>query len=274
PMICAITDLGYLKNPEQFSKKDYWQLKYWSAISMFLAKKIIAISKSTAKDIVRQYSFFRNKVSVTYLGYDKDQFNLNISQNLVRRTISKLNLPKDYILYIGLLKPSKNLEGLIEGFSLLKNKYYGINLVVAGKKGWLYETIFEKVKKLNLKERVIFTDYIKEEYKAPLLKGAKAFVLPSFWEGFGIDVLSAFAVGTPVIISNVGSLPEVGGDAAIYINPYDPESIAKSIDYVLGLPQREYNSLVKKGLNQVSRFSWDKTARETLNIMTEAIFSK
>lgn len=274
PMICAITDLGYLKNPEQFSRKDYWQLRYWSAISMFLAKRIIAISKSTAKDIVRQYSFTRNKVSITYLGYDEDQFNLNISENLVRQTIRELQIPKDYILYLGTLKPSKNIEGLIEGFSSLNYKHYRIHLVIAGKKGWLYESIFKKVKKLKLEERVIFTDYIKEEQKAPLLKGARAFVLPSFWEGFGIDVLSAFAVGTPVIISDVGSLPEVGGNAAIYINPRSPDSIAKAIAYVLDLSPKEYNNLVQKGLSQLSHFSWEKTARETVSIMNKVIYQK
>lgn len=266
PMVCAITDLGYLENPEQFAKKDYWQLKYWTASSMFVAKKILAISNSTAKDIVRQYGFARNKVHVTYLGFDDNQFNSNIPESVVRRTCDDLNVSENYLLYLGTLKPSKNIEGLIEGFSRLDNKYYRTQLVIAGKKGWLYQTIFDKVKKLNLEGRVIFTDYIREDQKAPLLKGAKAFILPSFWEGFGIDVLSAFAVGTPVVISNMGSLPEVGGDAAVYIDPHDPDTITTGITKILKMSQKEYNNLVQKGYHQLSRFSWDKTAEDTMKV--------
>lgn len=266
PMVCAITDLGYLENPEQFAKRDYWQLKYWSAISMLVSRKILAISNSTAKDIVRQYSFARNKVHVTYLGYDNEQFNNNIPESIVRRTCRDLKVPENYLLYLGTLKPSKNIEGLIEGFSRIDNENYGIHLVIAGKKGWLYETIFEKVKKLKLSDRVIFTDYIMEEQKAPLLKGARAFVMPSLWEGFGIDVLSAFAVGTPVVVSDMGSLPEVGGDVAIYVNPKDPESIAKGLNKVLKMNRKEYTNLVERGYLQLSRFSWDKTAKDTMEV--------
>jgi glycosyltransferase involved in cell wall biosynthesis len=139
--------------------------------------------------------------------------------------------------------------------------------VITGKKGWLYESIFDRVKALNLTGDVIFTDFVPEEDKAPLIKGAKVFVLPSFWEGFGLDVLNAMACGVPVVVSGVGSLPEVAGEAGIVVNPYKPASIAGGIAKVLSMSDLEYNKLIEKGLKQVKKFSWEKTARETIEII-------
>jgi glycosyltransferase involved in cell wall biosynthesis len=139
-------------------------------------------------------------------------------------------------------------------------------LVIAGKKGWMFEPIFEKVKKLGLTDKVVFTDFIPEEDKPGLIKGAKVFVLSSYWEGFGLDALNAMAAGVPVVVSNVGSLPEVVGNAGVLVDPTNIESISEGIGHVLSLPKSEYNSIVKKGLLQAEKFSWIRTAREVLKI--------
>lgn len=268
PKYCSIMDLGYLEFSGQFKKKDIWQLKVWSAISIFVSKGIFAISNSTKEDIVRHYPSARGKVHVTTLAYDSKIFNLSINKEDVRRMGSRHSIVSDYVLYLGTLKPSKNIEGLIEAFFKIKDIKKDLKLVIAGKKGWMFESIFEKVKKLGLEDKVIFTDFISEEDKPALIAGAKVFVLPSFWEGFGLDVLNAMASGVPVVASNVGSLPEVVGDAGILIDPNNVESIAMGIKEVLLASETKYNNMKEKGIAQAKKFSWEKTARETLRVLT------
>lgn len=271
PRVCSIMDLGYLKYTAQFRKIDFWQLKLWSAISILISKAIIAISNSTKQDIVRHYPFAKNKIYVTPLAYDKEKFNTLIPESDVRRIKNKYSIVHDYVLYLGTLKPSKNVEGLITAFHAVITNYQlsipNLKLVIAGKKGWMFETIFKKAENLGLRNKVVFTDFVPEEDKPALIKGARVFVLPSFWEGFGLDVLNAFGCGVPVVASNAGSLPEVVGDAGILVDPNDTESIAGGISEVLLADKSQYNSLVSKGLAQAARFSWEKTARETLKIL-------
>jgi glycosyltransferase involved in cell wall biosynthesis len=131
------------------------------------------------------------------------------------------------------LKPSKNVEGLVTAWELVHRKFPHYKLVIAGKKGWLYESIFDVVKAKGLESYIVFTDFVPEDEKPYLIKGAQAFVLPSFWEGFGLDVLSAMAMGVPVVVSDRGSLPEVVGDAGLIVNPDKPESIAQGMIKVL-----------------------------------------
>ncbi len=267
PLACSIMDLGYLEFSEQFTKKVFWQLKWWTAISIFVSKAVIAISNSTKREIVRHYPFAKEKTHVTYLAYDADKFNQDISENDVRRVKNKYSIVDDYILYLGTLKPSKNIEDLIEAFSQISRRGPQISLVIAGKKGWMYESIFKKAEELGLKTKIIFTDFVDEEDKPGLTRGAKIFVLPSFWEGFGLDALNAMACGVPVVASNVGSLPEVVGDAGILVNPNSVDSIAKGINSVLSMPKSDYNNMVQKGLAQAKKFSWGKTAGQTLKIL-------
>ncbi|MBI3397547.1 glycosyltransferase family 4 protein [Candidatus Woesebacteria bacterium] len=267
PRVCTITDLGYLKFPTQFKKYDYWQLKYWSAISMLVAKYIITISESSKNDIVRHYPSFSNKVFVTPLSYNNYQSGPNISTKNVRQIKNKYTIVSDYIIYVGTLKPSKNIEGLIEAYSMIKNEIPNIQLVIVGRKGWLYETVFQRARDLGLANKVIFTDFIPDEDKNILIKNSKLFVLPSFWEGFGLDVLSALASGVPVVASDVASLPEVVGNAGILVNPNDPKDIAHGMLSVLTMPKNEYDKLKARGIRQSGKFSWDETARKTLEIL-------
>lgn len=269
PMVCTIHDLGYLMFSGQFKKYDFWQLRYWSAISISISKCIICPSKSTAKDIVRHYPFASKKVQVVNHGYDKSRFNRKISKTFVRQIIKKYGITKNYILFLSTLKPSKNVEGLLAAYSRLV-KDFDYQLVIAGKKGWLYEPIFKKVKELGLEKEVVFTDYVPEKDKPALFTGAKVYVLPSFWEGFGIDVLSSYACGTPVIVSSVGSLPEVAGEAGIYLDPNKVESIEAGIRKILEMDSKRYNKQVDLGLKQVQKFSWQKAARQTLEILESA----
>jgi glycosyltransferase involved in cell wall biosynthesis len=267
PRVSSIMDLGYLEFSGQFTKKVFWQLKWWSAISIFVSKAIIAISNATKSDIVRHYPFSRRKIYVTHLGYDATRFNTDISEKDVRRIQNRYSIVDDYILYLGTLKPSKNIEGLIEAFKSLSVKYPKTSLVIAGKKGWLFETIFEKAEKLGLNGKIVFTDFVPEKDKPALIRGAKVFVMPSFWEGFGLDPLYAMACGVPVVAANVGSLPEVVGNAGILVDPDKVKSISDGIDEVLSASPKKYNRIVAAGLLQVKEFSWEKCAKETLGVL-------
>lgn len=269
--VCTIHDLGYLEFSEQFKKYDYWQLKCWSAISIFISKYIISVSIATSNDIVRRYPFASNKINVVHHGYDKNRFKKNITQNDVRRVRKKYSLDTDYILFLSTLKPSKNIEGLLEAYKILLAKYDSqrIKLVIAGKKGWLYKSVFERTKKLGLTKSVLFTDYLSEGDKAGLLKGAKVFVSPSFWEGFGMHILEAMACGVPVVVSNVASIPEVVGKAGVYVDPDNPADISAGMDKILSLTKAEYNKSVERSIARAKRFSWDRAARGTLKVITK-----
>ncbi|MFC1625527.1 glycosyltransferase family 4 protein [Patescibacteria group bacterium] len=267
PRVCSIMDLGYLKFSGQFRKKDFWQLKLWTAMSIFSSKAVIAISESTRDDIVRHYPFAVRKTHITSLGYDQSKFGKSVSQKEIQKVKKRYSIAYDYILYLGTLKPSKNVEGLIEAYKTLITSHPEILLVIAGKKGWLYDTIFKKVKKLGLEGKVIFTGFVSEKDKPAIIKGAKVFVLPSFWEGFGLDVLSAMACGVPVIVSNVGSLPEVVGNAGYFIDPKSSDDIADKLKKVLTLDKFEYNKVVEKGVSKAQKFSWEETARKTIAII-------
>ena len=274
PRICSIMDLGYLEFSGQFKKYDYWQLTLWSAYSILVSKCIIAISESSKRDIVRHYPSSKRKIVVTYPGYDNSRFNLKVPLIQVKRVRDRYKIDGDYVLFLSTLKPSKNLKGLIEAMDKVIKQYQDVVLVVAGKKGWFYGDIFETVKKLGLEDKVIFTDYIPEEDKAGLIAGAKAFALPSFWEGFGLDVVSAMACGVPVVTSKVGSLPEVAGDAGITVDPSDTDSIARGILKVLTMGKMDYNRVVRAGLTQVKKFSWERMARETMEIFEKTLSQK
>lgn len=267
PRVCSIMDLGYLEFSGQFEKKVLWQLKYWTAISVFASKQILTISEASKKDIVRHYPFASNKVTVTHLGYDDDKFKTDISEKLVRQVKNKYSIVNEYILFVSTLKPSKNVEGLIRAYKVLSTDKTILDLpqlVIAGKNGWMHESITKLIKDLELEDKVILPGFIEDDEKGPLMSGAKVFAMPSFWEGFGLDALSAFATGTPVVISKAGSFPEVGGDAAVYVDPNKVDSIAEGINKVLKMKGLEYNSRRELGFKQIKKFSWEVCAIKTL----------
>lgn len=269
PLVCAIMDLGYLNYSGQFRKYDYWQLRLWSAWSMFISKKVIAISEATRSDIVKNYPFASKKIKVTLLAGDDSIKNSKPNLTDIKRIKNTYNISKNYILFLGTLKPSKNIEGLLRAWSKIYSKYPDYSLVIAGKKGWLYDSIFKEALKLGIKNNVVFTGFVKDEDKPALMAGAKVFTLPSFWEGFGIDIVNAYSLGVPVVTSRSGSIPEVAGKVGVYIDPNDATDIARGISKVLTLGDKDYNKLSGDCVAWSKRYSWEKTARETLRILKE-----
>lgn len=270
PLVVAIMDLGFLRSPEQFKKTTFYKLKFWTEFSVRKAAHILAISRFTADDIIKTYQIDPKKVTVTSLGYDRERFHIQKNKSIIVKVKRKYGVWDDYVLFLGTLKPSKNIEGLLEAFKIVKSlkskvksNKENLKLVLAGKTGWLYKPIYEKVKKLGLEEEVVFTGFVKENDVPFLMAGARVFCLPSFWEGFGIPVLEAMASGVPVVASEVASLPEVVGKAGILVDPKDSENIAWGISKAL----EEREKLVALGLSQANKFSWERCGQQTLAVL-------
>lgn len=273
PTVISIMDLSFVRFPSYFKAKDLLQLKLWTGLSVKNAKKILTISNFSRKEIIDYYKLDSDKVVTTYLGFNQVLFNREVhkQKNKIDKVKEKYGIGSDYLLYLGTIQPRKNLNRLIQAFEILNKKFGHINLVLAGmisegRGGWMYQEIFQTVEKLGLKKKVIFTGYIENNEMPYLLAGSFGLVLPSLYEGFGLPVVEAMACGTPVVISRNTSLEEIGGRVAIYIdNPYNIDSITIALMKLVSLTQSEKTQKIEEGYHWIKKFSWEKTATETLN---------
>jgi len=270
PTAIAIMDLSYIYFPEMFAKKDLYQLKYWTAYSAKRAKIIFTISESSKRDILKYYHVSPERVVVTYPGI---KFKIQPpSEGSKIKTMEELQKKYDisdrYILFVGTIQPRKNIERLIEAFAttLKVNKDTMLQLIIVGKRGWLYESILRKPKELGIEGKVIFLDFAPDEELDFLYKNALCYCLPSLYEGFGLPILEAMKRGCPVITSNISSLPEAGGEAALYVNPESVEDIANKINELIN-DETLRKKLIEKGYEQIKKFSWEKTAKQTLEVL-------
>jgi glycosyltransferase involved in cell wall biosynthesis len=263
PTIPTIHDLGYLQSPEQFTKKDYFQLTQWTKNSLKKASHIIAVSEFTKTELQNIYNLNPQNISVAYNGVDNPP---NLSPDDSFSTLSRFNLKKSkYFLYLGTLKPNKNLPFLIKSyFEFLKSTPKPIPLVIAGKKGWLFDSIFELVTSLKLQDSIIFTDFISEKEKWILLKNALCLLLPSLYEGFGIPAIEAQKIGTPVIASNILPLQEILKDSAILIDPNRQTELTNALTKVQSAPLRQ--KLSKNGLLNAQKYTWENTALSVIKV--------
>ncbi len=275
PTVMSIMDVAYVYFPELFAQKDLLQLRNWTAYSVKNAKKILTISNSTRDDIIKEYKVSRNKVVVTYPGI-KEIVSLTPHVYSMNELRSTYGVSDNFVLFVGTLQPRKNITRLIEAFSLIKKgdpRMENLQLVIIGRKGWLYEDILAAPKKYGVADRVKFLENIDDEALNLFYKNALCYVLPSLYEGFGLPVLEAMQRGCPVITSNISSLPEAGGDAALYVDPKDPEDIAAKITKLI-TNDKLRQELIEKGKKQVAKFSWEKTAKETLAVLEEVAGKK
>ena len=233
---------------------------------------ILTVSEFSKQDISKEFNFPEDKIFVTHLAAEDIYRPLNKCQ--CKKIIEEeYNIKDNFILYVGGFSPRKNLVGLIEAFSLLsRNTNKSLKLVITGKKGISYDIYKKRTVDLNIEDDVIFTDFIPLE-KLPIFYNASEFLAyPSFYEGFGLPPLEAMACGTPVITSNVTSLPEICYDSALLINPYDIDSLKSGMENVLyddSLKAR----MIKQGLINSSKYSWNITAKSTLKAYEKIIKS-
>ncbi|CAN5202113.1 glycosyltransferase family 1 protein [soil metagenome] len=276
PSVISIMDLAFFHFPEYFTKKDLAQLKSWTGYSVKKAQAILTISAATKDDIIKLYGISEAKIHVIYPGI-KQTVSLTPHIYPMQELQSKYGINKEYILFAGTLQPRKNIVRLIEAFSQLlqKNKYKDsqLQLVIVGKKGWQYESILDAPKKYNVEDRVKFLNFIPDEELTLLYQNAICFAWPSLYEGFGLPILEAMKMNCPVITSNVSSMPEAGGDAALYVDPKDVNDITEKLDQVVSNPQLR-KDMIEKGKKQIQKFSWKKTAEETLSVLEQIVQEK
>lgn len=262
--ITTIHDVAFLTYPQFFTHNNLMVAEKVLSRQLAVSEKIIAVSAFTKKELVEKCEVDPNKIRVVYNGYDRH--NISPDPELIRLTKNKYGIAGRYILFIGTIEPRKNIKKLLDAFALLREN--DCKLVVAGKKGWYYDNIFVDLAKLKIEDRVVFTGYITDREKHALLEGAEIFVYPSIYEGFGIPVLEALAHGLPIIAGNNSAVPEVVGNAGILVNVLDEDEIAARIGELLGdeKMRKKFSAAAKL---QAEKFSWEKTARETIAVYRE-----
>lgn len=254
--IVTIHGLEYEHCPESYSTYSRWFHRFFIKRSCKWATKIIAVSKNTKKDLVGMYKINKDKISVVYNGFDTTSC----------QEAREEQKGEPFLFYVGRIEKRKNVEGIIKAFEILKKeKKFDGKLVLAGGPGHGYEEIKELIISSSFKNDIVELGYISEEKKWKLLSEAKVFMFPSFCEGFGIPILEAQSVGTPVLTSKLGPLDEVSGNEHILVDPKSPYSIAKKVTYLLDTETRKV--VIAKGYENVGRFSWEKSGSETARII-------
>lgn len=272
PLVSPVKTVSYLMDlsferfgNDFFTNYDIKQLKLWTPLTVKKSTKVFTISEFSKSEIVSLYHTDPAKIEVLYPGIDREIFHSKVPLAKQKQIRSKYNLgTSPYFLYVGTLQPRKNIIRLIRGFSELKNPR--VKLVIGGKKGWLYDQIFDLVKELKLTEKVIFTGFLPDEDIPALIKSSLAYVLPSLYEGFGMPPVEAQAVGVPVVVSRISSLPEAVGESAIYIeDPYSTESITNALNLVTSQSSLARQKMIELGKLNAKRFNWQDSAQKLLS---------
>jgi len=249
--VVTIHGLEYEYFPKMYPKKHLTYLRWSTKYAAKNARKIIAVSENTKNDLIKFYRTEPEKIKVVHHGF-------------ARYSVSARPGAKPSILFIGRLEAKKNVCGLIKAFKILKKKYQVPHqLILVGPDGFGCQEIKKEVDK-----NIVLAGYVSSHEKWRLLKKADVFVLPSFYEGFGMPILEAQASGCPVITSNISSMPEVAGKGAVLVDPASPEEISQQI-YRLINDQQLRAQVTKDGFQNLERFSWRKSAEETLEVLTE-----
>jgi glycosyltransferase involved in cell wall biosynthesis len=269
--VVTIHDMIFAKHPEwAANKKQYIRFKYYVKKTAKKADAIIVVSKTSKKEVIELTGVPEEKIYVTYLAADKI-YKVQDNIDKLGRIKQKYSFDKKYILYVGSIHPRRNLERLLKSFALLKKRTnVPHNLLLVGLSFSPKEKLFQKAKELDLEKDIKYLGYVPDEDLVSLYNFADIFVYPSLYEGFGIPVLEAMACGTPVITSNISSLPEVSGDAAYLIDPYSIEEIYSAMQSIL-FNKEVRNKLVKKGFERTKNFDWKKTAEQTFYVFNEVM---
>jgi glycosyltransferase involved in cell wall biosynthesis len=270
PVVITIYDLSFVRMPERFPRFQRFYLQTMTRYSARRAARLLVISQSTKDDVVRFCGVSPDKIVVTYCGVD-EQFAPR-SRHEVEAFRAAKGLPSRFILYLGTLEPRKNVPQIVKAYSQLRSHDLSRNykLVIAGAKGWGYDEVFAAVEQHDLKDDVIFAGYVPAEELPLWYNAAELFVYPSLFEGFGLPVLEAMACGTPAITSNVSSLPEVAGDAALTITPTDTRALSAAMTQVL-CDAALRAQLRERGLRQAAQFSWQRTAQQTAQVYADVL---
>lgn len=269
--VLTVCDLVHLVFPETMKRLNFLINKYLIPPSVNRTDAIVTISDWTMKDVVK-YLHPQNKImEVTYLGVGDHMYPRDPEKSK-RSVAQKFGVAGPFILTVGTFEPRKNINGLFKAFSLIADKIPH-SIVIVGQKGWKNKEIIDEVKRSNIQHRVRLLGYVADGDLPELYSAAELFVFPSLYEGFGLPPLEAMTCGVPVVASNISSLPEVVGDAAVLVNPYDPSTIADGIMRIVTNPASRAD-YIKRGFDQASKFKWEKTAQQMVDVFSRAYNKK
>ena len=266
PAVVTVHDLSFVRFPHLFRPANRLYLRTMTRLAVYRARQVIAVSNHAADETARLLGVARDRVQTVYHGIDP-RFH-PYPQETVDEFRAARHLPPRFLLYLGTLEPRKNLVRLVEAFAALREP--GIKLILAGAKGWYYETLFARVEQLELQDKVLFPGYVPPDELPLWYNGATAFVFPSLYEGFGMPVLEAQACGTPVITSDSSALPEAAGDGALLVDPEDVKAITAALHRILTDADLRA-TLRQRGLAHAARFTWQRTAAETVAVYRQAL---
>jgi glycosyltransferase involved in cell wall biosynthesis len=270
PTVLTVHDLIYHLFPEHHKPLNYWFLNRAMPLFVQRARAVIAVSESTRQDLIRHYSIPPDKITVVHEAA-APHFR-PASPEAIATVRARHGLPEGFILTVGTIEPRKNLSRLLDALQCLRQRGLDTRLVVVGSRGWLYEGFFRRLEELQLGDAVLLPGYVPDADLPAVYSAARVFVLPSLYEGFGLSVLEAMACGTAVVCSRTSSLPEVGGDAVRYFDPTDVEEMAEAIGAVWH-DEALRMEMSRRGLAQAARFSWRRTAEETMAVYQRAMSS-
>ena len=271
PVVVSIHDLSFEHLPRTFNRRSRTQLRLTVRHSARRAARILSLSEHTRRDIIETYGVEGERIQAIPLAAPTHFAPVRDNSEL-QRVRHNYGIDGDYILSVGSIQPRKNLARLIKAYASLRGDYAADKLpklVLAGKCAWLYDETLRALEESGVKESVVLTGYVPEADLPALYTGALCFVYPSYFEGFGLPPLEAMKCGAPVVVGNRTSLPEVVGDAALAVDPFDIDAIAKAIKLLMNDSELRAELSVK-GQKRAAAFDWQETARRTLMVYEEA----
>lgn len=267
PSVVTIHDLGYLVEPGSHRAADRRRLDLSTRWSVHAARRVIAVSESTARALVAAYRVPRDKIRVIYHGVSP-RFAPK-TEDEIRRVRAMYRLPERYILTVGTIQPRKNLPALVEAMGVVAAANLPHRLVVVGKPGWLANQVESSIALADRDWRVHRLGYVPSGDLPALYSGADVFALPSLYEGFGMPVLEAMACGVPTLVSDRAALPEIAGGAGLVVDPKDPAAIGRSLVRLIA-DEGDRSSYVASGFSRAATFTWERAAEQTLAVLHEA----
>lgn len=270
PTVLTVHDLIFERYPEHHTRRNVWFLKVGMRLFTRAATAIIAVSEHTRRDLIELYGVTPGKVHVIYEGIDPTFCPAPAVE--VARVTAQYSPDRPYLLMVGTLEPRKNHAAALYALAQLKREGLPHRLIIAGGRGWLFDPIRRLVGELGLMQDVVFAGYVPAAELPPLYTGAACVLLPSLYEGFGFPALEAMACAAPVVCSNVSSLPEVTGDAALHVSPHDPGALAAAVRLLVSQPAL-LAAMRQRGPAQAARFRWESAAAETAALYYNVAFS-
>lgn len=277
PSVVTVHDLGYLVYPEAHRRFDRWYLNWTTRRHTRVAAHLLADSEATREDLIRYYNADPEGVTVVYPGLDPDMHPVDDPRQIAT-VRARYDISDDYVIHVGTLHPRKNIDRLLSAFERLQDLQPTVRdtrfpvsntqLVLAGKPGWLADDLVARAEAMG--DRVRLTGHVAQADLPALMAGACALAMPSLYEGFGFPVLEAMACGTPVVASNVSSLPEVAGDAALLVDPLNTAALADALARILTDDELR-GELRRRGLERAHQFTWQRAAQQILTVLHDVV---